>query len=337
MNRLDFSSLKVLVIGDVMIDHYIYGHVNRISPEAPVPILHKSNFEYRLGGAANVALNLHALGATPILMGVVGEDYLVEIMQDLLCENGILKSYLLTDKNRKTTLKSRVISNGQQLLRIDNEDTFDLKRELAEDIVLTVKDYISTLDIDGIVLQDYNKGILTPYLIRSIIELANVKEVPVIVDPKFDNFHCYADATIVKPNKIELEKALGIVVDPEDPFLFSYMQKLRVKMNIECLLVTLSQNGIAYVTKNEQKKIAALPRNIIDVCGAGDSVLSIITCAHLARMNYSEIGLLANIVGGLSCEIPGVSKIHPDSIRNELSDLTRGRKARQNSNLSPEF
>jgi rfaE bifunctional protein kinase chain/domain len=318
MNKLDFSNLKILIVGDVMIDHYIYGRVERISPEAPVPVVQKESFEYRLGGASNVALNIKTLGATPIIIGVVGEDYLGDIMTSLLEDANIIKHYLVKDDQRQTTLKSRVIAKGQQLLRIDNEIVDDIPNALADDIFNTIKDIIMTLQIDGIVLQDYNKGLLTPYLIRAIIDFSNIKRIPIIVDPKFKNFELYQDATILKPNKKEVETALGHGIDPNSVGLFDELQKLRSKMNLECLFTTLSKSGIAYVTKDEQQKIKANSRNIVDVCGAGDTVLSMIACSYLSGLSYQEIAVLSNISGGLSCEIPGVSQINIDQVKIEL-------------------
>lgn len=314
MNKLDFKNLRILVVGDVMIDHYIYGQVDRISPEAPVPIVNKTGFEYRLGGAANVALNIKSLGATPIIMGIVGEDYLSDIMTNLFADAQINKHYLLKEKSRKTTLKSRVIVKGQQLLRIDNETIEDITQDLADDLFNTLKDIILTLGVDGIVLQDYNKGLLSHYLIRNIIDFSNIKNIPIIVDPKFKNFRSYRDATIIKPNKIEVEKALGYDIDPQSSKIFVGLEQLRSEMNIDCLFTTLSKSGIAYVTRNGHHKLKAITRNIVDVCGAGDTVLSMLACSYLAGLTFQEIALLANIAGGLSCEVSGVAQIKIEQV-----------------------
>lgn len=323
MKKLDFSNLRILVIGDVMIDHYIYGYVDRISPEAPVPIVMKDSFEYRLGGAGNVALNIKSLGATPIVMGVVGDDYLSEIMSNLFVDSAINKTYLLKDKGRKTTLKSRVLAKGQQLLRIDNETTDDIPESLANDLYSTIKDIILTLGVDGIVLQDYNKGLLSHYLIRNIIEFSNIKNIPVIVDPKFKNFKSYKGATIVKPNKVEVERALGHPIYPDSPQLFEGLESLRSQMNLECLFTTLSKSGIAYVSRDEKYKIKANARNIIDVCGAGDTVLSMLACSYLSGLSFREIAFLSNIAGGLSCEISGVSQVTIEQIMHEVQLTSR--------------
>lgn len=314
-----FSQHKVLVIGDVMIDSYLMGKVERISPEAPVPVISMIEQENRLGGAANVALNIQALGAVPILCAVVGNDANADIFRNLLADKNITPEGILSDPNRITTVKTRIISGRQHLMRVDRETDKPLSLQTEKLFVQHVKEILDKYTISAIIFEDYDKGVITPEVISAIVALARKKNIPSLVDPKKRNFLDYSDTTLFKPNFKELTEGLKIDLKKNDgPGLFEAAQQLH-KKGIKYVLVTLSEHGVFISDGNSYKLIPAEIRDISDVSGAGDTVISVASLCMSSGMNEVITAQVANIAGGLVCEKVGVVPIDKEQLISELT------------------
>ena len=317
-----FNGLRILVIGDVMLDAYVMGKVNRISPEAPVPIVSLENEDARIGGAGNVALNLLALGAKPIICGVIGEDSSGDKLLNLFEKNGILTDGLVKSMARKTTVKTRVISNKQQLLRIDSESTFPLLE--SEEIKLnnTIQNIINQ-GVDGIIFEDYNKGVLTDSVIQNTIKIAKEKDIPTAVDPKKENFLSYKGVSLFKPNLKELKEGLNLNFDfNSNKDLFEKgIEVLEEKLQNEISFVTLSENGVFIKNQTEKYYVPAHMRSISDVSGAGDTVIAVATLCLISGASTKQIAEISNLAGGLVCEKSGVVSISKNDLLKEVSEL----------------
>lgn len=317
-----FNGLRILVIGDVMLDAYVMGKVNRISPEAPVPIVSLENEDARIGGAGNVALNLLALGAKPIICGVIGEDSSGDKLLNLFEKNGILTDGLVKSIARKTTVKTRVISNKQQLLRIDSESTFPLLE--SEEIKLnnTIQNIINQ-GIDGIIFEDYNKGVLTDSVIQNTIKIAKEKDIPTAVDPKKENFLSYKGVSLFKPNLKELKEGLNLNFDfNTNKELFEKgIEVLEEKLQNQISFVTLSENGVFIKNQTEKYYVPAHMRSISDVSGAGDTVIAVATLCLISGASTKQIAEISNLAGGLVCEKSGVVSISKNDLLKEVSEL----------------
>jgi len=317
-----FNGLRILVIGDVMLDAYVMGKVNRISPEAPVPIVSLENEDARIGGAGNVALNLLALGAKPIICGVIGEDSSGDKLLNLFEKNGISTDGLVKSIARKTTVKTRVISNKQQLLRIDSESTFPLLE--SEEIKLnnTIQNIINQ-GIDGIIFEDYNKGVLTDSVIQNTIKIAKEKDIPTAVDPKKENFLSYKGVSLFKPNLKELKEGLNLNFDfNTNKELFEKgIELLEEKLQNEISFVTLSENGVFIKNQTEKYYVPAHMRSISDVSGAGDTVIAVATLCLISGASTKQIAEISNLAGGLVCEKSGVVSISKNDLLKEVSEL----------------
>jgi rfaE bifunctional protein kinase chain/domain len=317
-----FNGLRILVIGDVMLDAYVMGKVNRISPEAPVPIVSLENEDARIGGAGNVALNLLALGAKPIICGVIGEDSSGDKLLNLFEKNGISTDGLVKSMVRKTTVKTRVISNKQQLLRIDSESTFSLLE--SEEIKLnnTIQNIINQ-GIDGIIFEDYNKGVLTDSVIQNTIKIAKEKDISTAVDPKKENFLSYKGVSLFKPNLKELKEGLNLNFDfNSNKDLFEKgIEVLEEKLQNEISFVTLSENGVFIKNQTEKYYVPAHMRSISDVSGAGDTVIAVATLCLISGASTKQIAEISNLAGGLVCEKSGVVSISKNDLLKEVSEL----------------
>ena len=317
-----FNGLRILVIGDVMLDAYVMGKVNRISPEAPVPIVSLENEDARIGGAGNVALNLLALGANPIICGVIGEDTSGDKLLNLFEKNGISTDGLVKSMARKTTVKTRVISNKQQLLRIDSESTFPLLE--SEEIKLnnTIQNIINQ-GVDGIIFEDYNKGVLTDSVIQNTIKIAKEKDIPTAVDPKKENFLSYKGVSLFKPNLKELKEGLNLNFDfNSNKDLFEKgIEVLEEKLQNEISFVTLSENGVFIKNQTEKYYVPAHMRSISDVSGAGDTVIAVATLCLISGASTKQIAEISNLAGGLVCEKSGVVSISKNDLFSEVSEL----------------
>ena len=317
-----FNGLRILVIGDVMLDAYVMGKVNRISPEAPVPIVSLENEDARIGGAGNVALNLLALGAKPIICGVIGEDSSGDKLLNLFEKNGISTDGLVKSMARKTTVKTRVISNKQQLLRIDSESTFPLLE--SEEIKLnnTIQNIINQ-GIDGIIFEDYNKGVLTDSVIKNTIKIALEKDIPTAVDPKKENFLSYKGVSLFKPNLKELKEGLNLNFDfNSNKELFEKgIEVLEEKLHNEISFITLSEYGVFIKNQTEKYYVPAHMRSISDVSGAGDTVIAVATLCLISGASTKQIAEISNLAGGLVCEKSGVVSISKNDLLKEVSEL----------------
>ncbi len=325
MNSLEkifdrFSNLKVLIIGDVMIDSYIWGKVERISPEAPVPIISINKKEIRLGGAANVAKNISSLGAQPILCSVIGKDQdgndLIELMQS----RGMDLRGICQSTDRMTTVKERMLSASQQLLRIDRETTKPLCKEDKNQLLDRVGDLIKEADV--VIFEDYDKGVLDKEIISSVVEMAAKQDIPTTVDPKKKNFLCYKNVTMFKPNLKEIREGLKLEFDAQDDeALKEAAMALRKRLNIQNVFITRSELGVYYTTGEEHYFIPAHIRSISDVSGAGDTVISTASLCLALKLPGKVIAELSNLAGGLVCEYLGVVSIEKDLFLKEAQKL----------------
>jgi len=317
-----FDQMNIIVIGDVMIDAYLWGKVDRISPEAPVPIVSINQKENRLGGAANVALNLKTMGANPIICSVIGDDDRKEEFSALLDKNGFSQAGILHAKNRITTVKTRVISQGHHLLRIDEEINTALSESYEIALIQRVAQLIEQEQIAAIIFEDYNKGVLTPGVIMSVIDLARKAGIPTAVDPKKENFFEYKNVTLFKPNLKELKEGLKLDFDKRNmDDLLSAVIRLEENIENEISLITLSELGILIKKGEKYSHFPAHHREILDVSGAGDTVISVAALCIAAKADIETTAILSNLAGGLVCEKVGVVPIDKEILFNEALKL----------------
>ncbi len=318
-----FNSKRILVIGDVMIDAYIRGRVTRISPEAPVPIVSLDQREDRLGGAGNVALNLAALGASPILCTVIGNDAQSDLLRRLLKDNAISGEGIIESSSRKTTVKTRVIGNNQQLLRVDSEQTDPITADEENELINSAAALIES-GVEAVIFEDYNKGVLTPRVIEAIVSIANKHNVITAVDPKKENFFAYRNVTLFKPNLKELKEGLGVNFDfKTDRTTFeSAVALLESKLENTISFVTLSEHGVFMCDRSEKHYVPAHLRNIADVSGAGDTVISVATLCLVVGMPLKLVAEMANLSGGLVCEVSGVVPVDKIQLLKEANKLS---------------
>ncbi len=313
-----FSSLKVGVIGDVMLDTYIWGRVDRISPEAPVPVVTLNKKEYRIGGAGNVALNCQSLGARVSILSVAGDDTGGLLLEELLDASNIDTTCLVKSSDRITTSKTRIISRNQQMMRLDEEVTDDLNSRDEKALLEKVQTYISTAAPDIIIFEDYNKGVLTERVIREVIELCKQTGVITAVDPKRKNFFSYKQADIFKPNLKEVREGLNLLADNVNlPALQNIHKKLADKLNHKISFITLSEKGVFYQQDEKSNLISSHIRSIADVSGAGDTVIATASMVYAATKNAHLMAEVANIAGGLVCEEVGTVAINKGKLLHE--------------------
>ncbi len=301
---------RVVVVGDIMIDRYLIGDTERLSPEAPVPVVTVQDRHAALGGAANVAANVAALGASCLLVGVVGDDADGAAIRQELAVARLEDRCVVTIAGRPTTSKTRIIARSQQIVRIDEEvetllDGSDLAR-----VVRVAREALA--DADALLLEDYNKGALAPDMIAAVMELARRRGIPVVVDPKFRQFFEYAGATVFKPNRRELESAMGAAVDLKDA---RALPEVLARLKVDNLLVTLGSEGMLLVTKDgKSTRIPSIAREIFDVSGAGDTVTAWLGTALAAGASLREAAQLANYAAGVEVAKPGVATVSPEEV-----------------------
>lgn len=320
INRIfeDFNSLNVLIIGDVMVDSYIWGKVDRISPEAPVPIVAVESKEARMGGAANVALNIQAMGANPILCSVIGNDLDGDLFLELMKARKQSDEGILRIEGRTTTNKSRVIGNNHQMLRIDSEQTDPLTKEVSKKFFERISQLLEEKKIDCVIFEDYDKGVITKSLIEKVVKLCQQKNIPSTVDPKKRNFTSYKGVTLFKPNLKELREGLKIDIDPSDlSQIEAAIKSLEQKLTNQITLITLSESGIYINSPKEKHHIRAHRRDIVDVSGAGDTVISLASLCLALDLSPQMIAEFSNLAGGLVCENVGVVPIDKEELREE--------------------
>lgn len=315
-----FKNKKILIIGDVMLDSYLFGNVDRISPEAPVPIVDVVIKQDKLGGAANVATNIKNLGGTPILCSVIGNDHKSEIFLSLLKKLKIKIDYILQSENRITTNKTRIIGNNHQMLRVDEEVKTELNKD--QEKFLSIVDYIfENEELDCVLFQDYDKGIINEEIINIVTEKSNSLKIPIIVDPKKKNFSHYKNVTLFKPNFKEFKEGINLTITNSDrKELLETGSKILHQKGIEIVFVTLSESGIFISYKKDKKIINKIipgrSIDVVDVSGAGDSVISVVSML-LNDINIEEIAKIANLAGGMVCEEIGVVPIDKDKLLEE--------------------
>ena len=317
-----FPALKVGVIGDVMLDTYMWGKVDRISPEAPVPVVSLERKEYRIGGAGNVALNCRALNAGVTIISAAGNDEEAVLLKKLLDESEIDTSYMLFSAKRITTNKTRIISRNQQMMRLDAETTEDLDPELEEMLIEKVILYINNEEPDIIIFEDYNKGVLTEKLITTIIQACKDKGVITSVDPKRKNFFAYKGVDIFKPNLKEVKEGLNILIDQVTaPVLENIHSELDRYLGHRISFITLSEKGVFYQQDKAGHIIPSHIRNIADVSGAGDTVIAVASLVYAATKDVKLMAEMANIAGGLVCEEVGTITINKEKFLKECQSL----------------
>ncbi|MDG1518695.1 MAG: PfkB family carbohydrate kinase [Flavobacteriales bacterium] len=318
-----FNNLNCLIIGDVMVDAYIWGNVNRISPEAPVPVFEAKKRENRLGGAANVALNIQALGATPILCGIIGNDVKGKVFNEVLENQHLSTEGIIQSDERLTTCKTRIISSSHHMLRVDEEVLEPISELDSKDLINRVKNIISTKKIDVVIFEDYDKGLLNANNIQAIVHLLNEQKIPSCVDPKKDNFQNYQGTTLFKPNFKEFTSGLKEDIKKGDiKSLMEHAEKFSESNNIENVMVTLSEHGVMLYNPKIQSHIPAEIRNISDVSGAGDTVISTAALAFSQGVRGKELVTLSNLAGGLVCEEVGVVPINKERLKKEFLKRT---------------
>ena len=312
----------LLVVGDVMVDAYLWGRVDRISPEAPVPVVQVTRRSARLGGAANVALNAQALGATATIATVVGDDPDADRIEALLREQRSPMDGIVRSSQRRTTVKTRVISGHQHVVRVDEEQEDELSQADERALLDRIAMLMAARRPDAIVLEDYDKGVLTATVIEGVIRLAKQSGVPVAVDPKKRNFLTYHGVDLFKPNLKELREGLKIEIDPaDDASINKAVRALEEKLANRLSLVTLSELGAYVHDHGVGTRIAAHKRKIVDVSGAGDTVIAVAALSLAQGLDARNIAALSNLAGGLVCEEVGVVPIDRDRFRAECERL----------------
>ncbi len=316
-----FNHMTVLIIGDAMIDAYVYGTVNRMSPEAPVPVVDVEKREYRLGGAANVARNIKSMGAKPILCSVIGNDSPGEQFNDLMVNDVLDNAGIVQSLHRVTTVKTRIISGGRQIARVDEEIIEPLLKADEDTLFSRIKNLIETENISAIIFEDYDKGSITSGLIQRVVKLGNKIKIPIAVDPKRERFLDYKNVTLFKPNFKELGDGLGIKIPKEHNAILEADVQLRSKLNHEISLITLSEKGVFISDRKSNKTFPAHIRNISDVSGAGDTVIAVATLCLAAKLNTSILAQVSNLAGGLVCENTGVVSIDKQNLLDETLSI----------------
>ena len=317
-----FATTKIGVVGDIMLDTYWWGIVDRISPEAPVPIVSLQRKETRVGGAANVALNLRSLGAPTTLFSVIGKDAEGAELASLLNKEGINTSYIHESETRVTTNKVRIMGRNQQMMRLDHEHTNDITAEQEAALLAGFYKYVDTEKPSLIILEDYNKGVLTPNIITSVIDYCNVKGIPTAVDPKQKNFLAYKNCTLFKPNLKEVKEGLKITIGD---ITLQNMNKVHTVLNENLhnaiSFITLSEHGVYFSDGQAQKLIPTHIRNISDVSGAGDTVIAVASLVYASSKNMLLAAEVSNIAGGMVCELVGTAPINKNDLAAEVVKL----------------
>ena len=306
-----FSQKSILVIGDVMLDKFMWGKADRISPEAPVPIISIDKISHSPGGAANVALNLSKLSANVYLLAVVGDDNESNLLEDDLEKQGV-KIKFIKDAKKSTTTKTRIMAHGQQVVRTDYENTNDITSEQIKHI----NDMIvaCSSEIDAIIIEDYNKGLLVKDCINTILDIAAKNDIPVYVDPKKENFFVYNKIRLFKPNMFEFESIIDF--NKQNKGFEELGEQLRKKINAEILMITRGEEGVTLFTDNNIQTIGTKARKVHDVSGAGDTAISAFVLADLSGASIEESAIISNYAAGRVCEEVGVVPISLEMIKD---------------------
>jgi rfaE bifunctional protein kinase chain/domain len=316
----DFNSLNVLIIGDVMLDSYIWGAVERISPEAPVPIVTVRKKDFRLGGAANVALNVASLGAKPILCALIGDDDDGKKLIQRLDDGKISKEGIVVSSYRPTTVKTRIIASHQHVVRVDEESDKVVNAHEEQELMKRIEKLLPSCQV--VIFEDYDKGVLNASIIEKTVVLANKNKIPTVVDPKKRNFLSYKGVTLFKPNLKELREGLKMDVEASNQKTVEVaIDQLKDKLNASGVMLTLSEHGVYIDFQNKKIKLPAHAREIADVSGAGDTVVSIAALAVALNLSPQQIAFLSNLGGGLVCQHVGVVPIDKEELLKEAMEL----------------
>jgi D-glycero-beta-D-manno-heptose-7-phosphate kinase len=317
-----FRDIRIGVVGDVMLDTYMWGHVDRISPEAPVPVVLIDKKEQRIGGAGNVALNLQSLGAHAFVLTVRGDDEDGRELEALFTSKKINTGYSISSKERITTNKTRIISRNQQMMRLDAEMTTDLTDAEEKKLLSAVQSFIKNERPHLIILEDYNKGVLTEEIIQEVIGVCKEAGVLVAVDPKRKNFFAYKGVDIFKPNLKEVKDGLNLLInDVNDDVLADIHTQLNKQLSHKISFITLSEKGVYYNDGNKATVIPSHVRAVSDVSGAGDTVIAVAALVYATTGNVQLMAEMANIAGGLVCEEVGTVAINSDRLQRECELL----------------
>lgn len=323
-----FSTLKVGVIGDVMLDSYMWGNVDRISPEAPVPVVSLKKQEQRIGGAGNVALNLQSLGAKSYIISVTGDDPEGERLNRLFLDQQINTSYCIKSRNRITTNKTRVISRNQHMMRLDAEITADLNNEDQQKLIELFEQFVKNEKPDVVILEDYNKGVLTETVIKIVISVCKENGIITAVDPKRKNFFEYKGVDVFKPNLKEVKDALNFLFNDINIHLLQDIHaELHNLLHHNISFITLSEKGVFYQQNQRSALIPSHLRNIADVSGAGDTVIAVASLVYAATRDVHLMAEIANIAGGLVCEEVGTAAINRHKLLHECELLLTPKSA----------
>jgi len=322
----DFNRLNIMIIGDVMVDSYLWGKVERISPEAPIPVVALRKRENRMGGAANVAMNIKAMGANPILCSVIGTDEKGDQFLELLKKEKITDDGIVRSRRRITTTKFRIFGNSFQMLRVDEEMDNDLVQGDYLTLIRVIDQILLKVKVDCIIFQDYDKGVITKKLIGEVVKRAQAAKIPVTVDPKKNNFLDYRQVTLIKPNLKEMKDGLGLDNDLHDnQAVIEAAQFVRNSLDCRYVLTTMSEKGVLMSMKDRSEEknifIPAHLRMISDVSGAGDTVISLASLCLVMNRSPHEIAYISNLAGGLVCEEVGVVPVSKDKLLKELMGL----------------
>ncbi|MEJ7694453.1 bifunctional ADP-heptose synthase [Daejeonella sp.] len=317
-----FNLLTILVIGDVMMDSYVWGKIGRMSPEAPVPVVQVTKKENRLGGAANVALNVQSLGAKPIICAVIGDDPEGLDLLSLMDSANLTREGVITVKGRQTTVKTRIIAHNQHIVRVDAETETDIPDESSREVQERIAEIISAQKIDAIIFEDYDKGLISEELITFTVSLANQKGILTIVDPKKRNFHFYKDVSLFKPNLKELREGLDVEIDPVSVTqIEAAVDQIKARLNAKSVMLTLSEHGVFVSTAKDQKLFQAHSRKVADVSGAGDTVVATAALCIASGLDEYQTAAIANLAGGIVCEHVGVVPIDKAQLLQEAKLL----------------
>lgn len=313
------KGLNILVIGDIILDHYIWGSVERISPEAPVPVVEVTKEEYRLGGAANVAHNIQSLGGRVTLVGLVGQDHGCDILSGTLKDKGINPNGLIPC-NRPTTVKTRVIAHHQQVIRFDRESRAPMSQKALKrlrEFILDLRDHW-----DGVIVSDYKKGVVTRSLMNTIRKEFISRGLFVVVDPKTGNFPLYKGVSAITPNLKEASDGAGINIKDEKT-LITAGHRIRKKLQCRCLLITRGEQGISVFTDNGVTHIPTVAREVFDVTGAGDTVVASFSAFYLAGAGFEKSARLANVAAGIVVSKVGTATTTPEEIKRFFREVIK--------------
>jgi D-glycero-beta-D-manno-heptose-7-phosphate kinase len=314
----NFNTKRIAIIGDIMLDRYLWGLVSRISPEAPVPVVEIQQESNRFGGSGNVANNINSLGGHPFLIGVIGNDINGTFLTDLMKEKNMTTDGLIIQDSIPTTVKTRIIAHNQHVVRIDRENKLPIPSDTEEKLIAILNKHIH--EFDAIIIEDYNKGVITGGIIKEILKLSKQYNIPITVDPKYNNFSLFKGVKLFKPNKKEAEEILGVKILDNDSVI-NAMKLLVEKLNCENVLITRGESGMALLEKNgDVTFIRTRARQVSDVSGAGDTVISTITMALVSGSSMKEAATIANFAAGLVCEEIGAVPVDKEQLLNTLCD-----------------